>query len=174
MSRTRRGAAAGAAALSFALGLGVLTACAGDGSGTAAKADSGAGDGSRSGSGGGPRLHAEGGFVPRPVLKDLAAGYLTVRNDGPADDRLTGVSTDLADDVTLHTTEGERMRAVDGLDVPAGGELALARGGAHMMLEKLDRRPEVGEKVSFVLHFAKSEPIEVEVPVRPTTYRPAE
>jgi hypothetical protein len=107
-------------------------------------------------------------------MKDLAAGYLTVRNDGAADDRLTAVSTDLADDVTLHTTEGERMRAVDGFDVPAGGELALTRGGAHLMLEKLDRRPEVGEKVSFVLHFAESEPIEVEVPVQPTTYRPAE
>jgi hypothetical protein len=158
--RTRSAPAVAATALSFALGLG---ACAADDSGAATKADSG----------GGPRLRAEGGFVPQPVMKDLAAGYLTVRNDGPADDRLTAVSTDLADDVTMHTTEGERMRAVDGFDVPAGGELALARGGAHLMLEKLDRKPEVGEKVSFVLHFAESEPIEVEVPVQPTTYRPA-
>lgn len=138
------------------------------------KAGDGSGSGSGSGAGDAPRLRAEGGFVPQPVLTDLAAGYLTVRNDGPADDRLTAVSTDLADDVTLHTAEGERMRAVDGFDVPAGGELALARGGAHLMLEKLDRKPEVGEKVSFVLHFAESEPIEVDVPVQPTTYRPAE
>ncbi|MFW6692680.1 copper chaperone PCu(A)C [Streptomyces sp. MAR4 CNX-425] len=170
MSSTRSTAPVAAVALALALG---LSACS-------------AGDDSGSRSGDGPRLRAEGGFVPRPVLKDLAAGYLTVRNDGAADDRLTAVSTDLAADVTLHTSEGERMRAVDGLDVPAsggtpanegvvggGGELTLARGGAHLMLEKLDRRPEVGEKVSSVLHFATSEPIEVEVPVRPTTYRPA-
>ncbi|WP_407566160.1 copper chaperone PCu(A)C [Streptomyces sp. 184] len=162
----RAGRAAVVTAVAVSLSLGCLTACSGGGSGTGTKAEPRSGDG--------PRLRAEAGFVPRPVLKDLAAGYLTVRNDGAAADRLTGVSTDLADDVTLHTTQGERMRAVDGLDVPAGGELSLARGGDHLMLEKLDRRPEVGEKVSFVLHFAESEPIEVEVPVQPTTYRPAE
>ncbi|MHA4813732.1 copper chaperone PCu(A)C [Streptomyces aculeolatus] len=172
MRRARRGAVVTAAALSLALG---LAACSGEDSGTRTKAESGDGDGgSGAGPGSGPRLRAEAGFVPQPVMKDLAAGYLTVRNDGAADDRLTGVSTDLADDVTMHVTEGERMRAVDGLDVPAGGELTLARGGSHLMLEKLDRKPEVGEKVSFVLHFAESEPIEVEVPVQPTTYRPAE
>lgn len=173
MRRARRGAVVTAAALSLALG---LAACSGEDSGTRTKAESGDGDGGSSGAGpgAGPRLRAEAGFVPQPVMKDLAAGYLTVRNDGAADDRLTGVSTDLAGDVTMHVTEGERMRAVDGLDVPAGGELTLARGGSHLMLEKLDRKPEVGEKVSFVLHFAESEPIEVEVPVQPTTYRPAE
>ncbi|GAA2665441.1 hypothetical protein GCM10010400_26960 [Streptomyces aculeolatus] len=171
MRRARRGAVVTAAALSLALG---LAACSGEDSGTRTKAESGDGGGSGAGPGSGPRLRAEAGFVPQPVMKDLAAGYLTVRNDGAADDRLTGVSTDLADDVTMHVTEGERMRAVDGLDVPAGGELTLARGGSHLMLEKLDRKPEVGEKVSFVLHFAESEPIEVEVPVQPTTYRPAE
>jgi len=169
--RARRGAVVTAAALSLALG---LAACSGEDSGTRTKAESGDGGSSGAGPGAGPRLRAEAGFVPQPVMKDLAAGYLTVRNDGAADDRLTGVSTDLADDVTMHVTEGERMRAVDGLDVPAGGELTLARGGSHLMLEKLDRKPEVGEKVSFVLHFAESEPIEVEVPVQPTTYRPAE
>lgn len=169
MRRARRGAVVTAAALSLALG---LAACSGEDSGTRTKAESGGGSGA--GPGSGPRLRAEAGFVPQPVMKDLAAGYLTVRNDGAADDRLTGVSTDLADDVTMHVTEGERMRAVDGLDVPAGGELTLARGGSHLMLEKLDRKPEVGEKVSFVLHFAESEPIKVEVPVQPTTYRPAE
>lgn len=170
MRRGHRASVVTAAALSLALG---LAACSGDDSGTRTKAESGDGGGA-AGPGSGPRLRAEPGFVPQPVMKDLAAGYLTVRNDGAADDRLTAVSTDLADDVTLHTTEGERMRAVDGFDVPAGGELTLARGGAHLMLERLDRRPEVGEKVSFVLHFAESEPIEVEVPVQPTTYRPAE
>ena len=171
MRRARRGAVVTVAALSLALG---LAACSGEDSGTRTKAESGDGGSSGAGPGAGPRLRAEAGFVPQPVMKDLAAGYLTVRNDGAADDRLTGVSTDLADDVTMHVTEGERMRAVDGLDVPAGGELTLARGGSHLMLEKLDRKPEVGEKVSFVLHFAESEPIEVEVPVQPTTYRPAE
>lgn len=122
---------------------------------------------------GSPDLSATGGYIPEPVLGDMAAGYLTVRNDGDADDRLTSVSSDLAADVTLHTTTGdERMRKVDGLDVPAGGELTLARGGDHLMLERLSRKPEAGDTVTLTLRFATSDPIEAEVPVRPTTYRP--
>lgn len=119
-----------------------------------------------------PRLSAEGGFLPQPVLADMAAGYLTVRNAGDAEDRLTSVTSELAENVTLHTTKNQRMRQVDELPVPADGALTLARGGDHLMLEKLGHKPEVGEKVTLTLHFAKSEPIEVEVPVEPTTYRP--
>ncbi|MEV6103272.1 copper chaperone PCu(A)C [Streptomyces sp. NPDC051940] len=119
-----------------------------------------------------PQLSAAAGFVPQPALADMAAGYLTVRNDGDADDALTSVTTSLAARVTLHTTDGTRMKQVDRLDVPAGGLLELARGGNHLMLEKLDRKPRVGEKVTLTLHFAKSEPIEIQVPVEPTSYRP--
>lgn len=125
-----------------------------------------------SGGDGKPELSALGGFVPQPLMEDMAAGYVTVRNDGDAADELTSVTTALAGKVTLHTTQDNTMKQVKQLDVPAGGELELARGGDHLMLEKLGRKPKVGEKVTLTLHFAKSQPIKVEVPVEPTTYRP--
>ncbi|MQY13839.1 hypothetical protein SRB5_39950 [Streptomyces sp. RB5] len=130
------------------------------------------GCGGSGGSGNAPKLTAAAGFVPQPALADMAAGYLTVRNDGDADDALTSVTTSAAGRVTLHTTDGTRMKRVDRLDVPAGGRLELARGGNHLMLEQLDRKPRVGEKVALTLHFATSAPIEIDVPVEPPSYRP--
>ncbi|KUJ70237.1 hypothetical protein ACZ90_04870 [Streptomyces albus subsp. albus] len=149
-------------AVSTALGL-LLTACAGGDDG----------DGAKDRSGSAPRLSVTGAYMPRPAMSDMAAGFLTVRNTGGTTDRLTSVTTPLSGEVTLHATEGTRMRQVAEMEVPAGGELRLASGGSHLMLGKLDHRPKVGEKVRFTLHFADSGPIQVEVPVRPITYRPA-
>ncbi|WP_431043172.1 copper chaperone PCu(A)C [Streptomyces sp. P1-3] len=160
MTRAVRGAAAAAvAALSLSL---ALTACGGgdDGGKNAESKPTG------------PRLSVSGAYLPQPAMPDMAAGFLTVRNTGGAADELTSVTTPLSDDVTLHATEGTRMRHVATMKVPAGGELKLASGGSHLMLGKLSHKPKVGEKVRFTLHFAASGPIEVEVPVQPTTYRP--
>lgn len=154
--RTRWYAAA-AVSVTTSLGL-VLTACAGG--------DGGAGDR--------PKLAVSGAYLPQPAMSDMAAGFLTVRNEGGTADRLTSVTSPLSPDVTLHATEGTSMRRVTELEVPAEGELRLASGGSHLMLGKLDHRPEVGEKVRFTLHFATSGPIAVDVPVKPTTYRPAD
>ncbi|MFH8368038.1 copper chaperone PCu(A)C [Streptomyces sp. NPDC018031] len=156
-----------AAAVSAATSLGlVLTACAGDGDG--ARGTGGGKGGAR------PELAVSGAYLPQPAMPDMAAGFLTVRNEGGAADRLTSVTTPLSADVTLHATEGTSMRRVPELEVPADGELRLASGGSHLMLGKLAHRPKVGEKVRFTLHFATSGPIEVDVPVKPTTYRPAD
>ncbi|MCQ8190601.1 copper chaperone PCu(A)C [Streptomyces rugosispiralis] len=119
-----------------------------------------------------PKLSVSGAYVSQPPLDDMAAGYLTVRNAGGGADKLTSVTTPLASEVTLHTTEGTRMKQVSSLDVPADGRVQLTSGGDHLMLTNLTHRPKVGEKVSFTLHFATSDPIEIKVPVEPTTYRP--
>ncbi|MET8012410.1 copper chaperone PCu(A)C [Streptomyces sp. NPDC005271] len=144
------------AAVALALGLAAgLAGCSGD-----------------SDSGGSPKLSAGGAYLPQPPMTDMAAGFLTVRNTGSGADRLTSVTTPLASDVTLHTTAGGRMKQVSSLKVPSDGRLELASGGDHLMLTNLTHRPKVGEKVSFTLHFATSDPIVIEVPVEPTTYRP--
>ncbi|WP_431771950.1 copper chaperone PCu(A)C [Streptomyces cucumeris] len=122
--------------------------------------------------GGRPKLSVSGAYLPQPSMDDMAAGFLTVRNAGAGADRLTSVSTPLAAEVTLHHTAGNRMKQVSSLDVPANGRLELASGGDHLMLTKLTHRPKVGEKVEFTLRFANSDPIEIKVPVEPTTYRP--
>ncbi|MBU3866813.1 copper chaperone PCu(A)C [Streptomyces sp. 4503] len=152
-----------AAAVVLALGLSAaLAACSGD--------DGGGGGGGKGG--GDPKLSVTGAYVSQPPMTDMAAGYLTVRNAGGGADELTSVTTPLASEVTLHTTKGTRMKQVSSLDVPADSRLELSSGGDHLMLTNLSHRPKVGEKVSFTLHFATSDPIEIKVPVEPTTYRP--
>ncbi|HEY5833324.1 copper chaperone PCu(A)C [Streptomyces sp.] len=121
-------------------------------------------------------LAVTGGYIPRPILADLAAAYVTVTNSGGTPAELTSVTTPLAAHVTLHTTTGTTMRQVASLTVPAGGRLTLGTGGDHLMLENLTRRPAVGDTVPLTLHFAHATPaaVTVTVPVRPTTYRPGD
>ncbi|MEU3252993.1 copper chaperone PCu(A)C [Streptomyces sp. NPDC006997] len=129
------------------------------------------GCGSDGGSEGAAALTVEGAYMPQPVSR-MAAGFLTVTNDGGADDTLKSVTSDIAGEVTVHETVGQSMRQVSGLDVPAHGELVLESGGNHLMFERLTHLPEEGETVSVVLHFAESDPVTVDMPVKPMTYRP--
>ncbi|MEU3461358.1 copper chaperone PCu(A)C [Streptomyces sp. NPDC006733] len=120
----------------------------------------------------GPKLSVSGAYIPQPVMADMAAGYFTVVNTGDTDAELTSVSSDLAADITLHSTAENRMRKVSSLTVPAGGRLTLSSGGNHLMLMELTHKPVAGEKVSMELHFARADPIGVTVPVEPAGYRP--
>ncbi|RKN38015.1 copper chaperone PCu(A)C [Streptomyces hoynatensis] len=120
--------------------------------------------------GGTPELTAEGAYIPRPPTAELAGGFLTIENTGDADDALTSVTSEAADSVEIHTTEGGTMHQADALLVPAGGELRLAHGGSHLMIMGLDSRPAEGDTVPIQLHFEKSPAISLEVPVRPATY----
>ncbi|MFI9103880.1 copper chaperone PCu(A)C [Streptomyces fildesensis] len=120
----------------------------------------------------GPKLSVSGAYIPQPVMADMAAGYFTVTNTGDTDAELTSVSSDLAADITMHTTTDNRMRKVNSLTVPAGGRLTLSSGGNHLMLMELTHKPVAGDKVSMELHFATTGPIGVTVPVEPTGYRP--
>ncbi|PHQ50603.1 hypothetical protein BLA24_17530 [Streptomyces cinnamoneus] len=117
-------------------------------------------------------LSVSGAYLPQPAMADMAAAYFTVKNDGGKADQLTGVTSPLSPDVTMHTTEGSQMKHAQKLEVPAKGELSLARGGSHLMLGKLDHLPKTGEKVEFTLHFATSAPIKIQVPVESASYRP--
>ncbi|RLL67909.1 copper chaperone PCu(A)C [Streptomyces sp. Z26] len=127
---------------------------------------------SGSDSGGAPELKASGAYVPRPVMDDMAGGFLVVENEGGTADRLTRVTSDLSDTVELHETVDRQMRQVTSFPIPADGELALSRGGKHLMFLDLARRPAEGDKVSVELHFEKSDPIKLSVPVKATNYTP--
>ncbi|MGW2278312.1 copper chaperone PCu(A)C [Streptomyces sp. NPDC001770] len=122
--------------------------------------------------GGSPELKVVGAFMPQPV-SDMAAAFLVVENKGGATDRLTSVTSPISDHVTIHETEGQVMRMVSSFEVPARGELDLERGGSHIMFSELKRQPKRGQKISVELHFEKTGPITVELPVEETTYNPA-
>ncbi|MFI6033912.1 copper chaperone PCu(A)C [Streptomyces sp. NPDC051315] len=117
-------------------------------------------------------LSVSAAYMPQPVSDTMAAGFLTIANDGGTKDELTSVTSDVAGSVTVHETVDGTMREAGSLDVPAHGRLVLASGGNHLMFEKLKRKPKQGEKVIVELHFAESGTVEVEMPVEAATYTP--
>ncbi|MCP3818046.1 copper chaperone PCu(A)C [Streptomyces sp. A3M-1-3] len=127
---------------------------------------------SGSGDGAEPELKVSGAFMPEPVMDDMAAGFLTVKNSGGTADKLTSVTSDIAGEVQIHETKNQKMQEVESFDIPADGELNLERGGSHIMFLKLKQKPKQGEKVSVELHFEKSGPLKVELPVKETTHNP--
>lgn len=110
-------------------------------------------------------------YMPQPV-SDMAAGFLTIDNKGGAKDELTSVTSDIAGSVTVHETVDGAMEEVTNLTVPAHGQLVFKSGGNHLMFEKLKREPKQGQTVSVELHFAKSDPVVVKMPVKSATYNP--
>lgn len=118
-----------------------------------------------------PELKVSGAFMPEPAMDTMASGFFTVTNKGGADE-LTSVTSSVAKKVTLHSTKGNAMKEQKSFDVPADGELDFTRGGNHLMFEELKHKPKQGDKVAVTLHFAKSDPIEIEVPVKAATYNP--
>ncbi|MEU9110605.1 copper chaperone PCu(A)C, partial [Streptomyces sp. NPDC048483] len=51
--------------------------------------------------------------------------------------------------------------------------LRLGRGGNHLMLMGLKNKPAEGDTVTLELHFATSDPITVDVPVKADDYQPS-
>jgi periplasmic copper chaperone A len=90
---------------------------------------------------------------------NIAAGYMTIRNNSAAADRLVSVSSPAAAKVEthVHIKDGDivRMREVKGYEVPAKGVLELKPGGAHLMFVDLKRPFKDGETVPATLKFEK-------------------
>ncbi|MQS02121.1 copper chaperone PCu(A)C [Streptomyces sp. OF1] len=117
-----------------------------------------------------PKLKATGAFVPEPVDRKAAGGFLTLTNSGDAADKLLSATSDVSDDVQIHEVVDNKMRQVDSFDVPANGELKLRRGGNHLMFMELKRELAEGDTVKVELRFEKSAPIRLDVPVESRTH----
>jgi copper(I)-binding protein len=93
------------------------------------------------------------------------AAYMVIQNTGDTDDRLLEVSSPLAARVELHThiMEGDvaKMRQVDAIDIPAGGETALAPGGYHIMMFELHEGIEEGDAIPLTLTFEHGGDVDV-------------
>ena len=118
-----------------------------------------------------PELKVTGAYMPQPPVTDLAAGFLIVTNKGGAD-KLTSVTSDISDHISIHKTDNDRMQEVTSFGIPADGTLDLERGGNHIMFMHLKRKPLQGQKINVELHFEKSGPVKVELPVKEPTYNP--
>jgi cytochrome oxidase Cu insertion factor (SCO1/SenC/PrrC family)/copper(I)-binding protein len=122
-------------------------------------------------------LVVSGAVMPTPARKDLGAVYLTVENTGRTDDALIGATAPtIGATVELHVTEQQggtaTMRQVDELPVPAGGELKLEPGGAHLMVMGLPEQLKPGDPLVLELRFREAGAIPVVVSVVPYTELP--
>ena len=97
------------------------------------------------------------------------AGYMTIRNAGPAPDRIVAARAAVARTVELHThiRDGDvmRMRPVPAIDIPAGGTVQLAPGGLHIMLIGLAAPLRQGERVPLILVFERAGEVQVQLAV---------
>ena len=94
----------------------------------------------------------------RSANPKTAAAFMVVENHGATDCRLTGVSSDAAERVELHTHAEQdgvmKMQKIEGgIDIPAGADHALARGGDHVMLMGLTKPLTDGDTVALALDF---------------------
>jgi copper(I)-binding protein len=106
-----------------------------------------------------------------PPVAPAIAAYFVVHNQGRGADRLVGVDTPIAARAELHEhlhdADGMlKMRQVQGVEVPAGGEARFVPGGYHVMLFELNRHPALGERFPLTLHFEKAGDLQVEVAVQ--------
>lgn len=99
-----------------------------------------------------------------------SGAFALIVNDGSQVDRLTGAECSAARAVEIHETsmEGDimRMRPIETLEIPAGGQVELTPGSYHIMLIDLQRDLQPGEKLPLTLVFEQAGKIEVEAQVK--------
>jgi len=108
----------------------------------------------------------------RPTVQGQTVGGGYFRIDGGAtNDRLLGVSSDIAQSVELHTMrmDGDvmRMRQLNSVEVPARQTVEFKPGGMHVMLIGLKTPLKVGNSFPMTLRFEKAGSVSVDVRVLP-------
>jgi copper(I)-binding protein len=97
-----------------------------------------------------------------------AGAYLSVANTGTASDTLLGATSEAASDISLHsmTMDGDMMKMAPvegGLEVPAGGSVALAPMGYHLMMVGMEQPFVEGQCVEMTLHFATAGDLKIQL-----------
>lgn len=106
-----------------------------------------------------------------PPGRTMTAAYVTFANPGAeAVTLVTAAAIEGADRVEFHTSEHSedgmmRMRRLETLEVPAGGEAAFAPGGHHLMLFGTDA-PRAGTVLELEFVTADGRRFAVPFPVR--------
>lgn len=109
-------------------------------------------------------------WIREPPPSSPAAAYLVIENRGGEPVELVAVATEVAEQAEIHRMEHKddrmTMRQVAELQIPAGGEVALEPGGAHLMLMELRRPLRDGDEVEVVLGFGDGTERRIQMPVR--------
>jgi periplasmic copper chaperone A len=96
------------------------------------------------------------------------SGYMKIKNTSRVNDRLIGVTSDMAD-AMLHQTvisgDVASMKPVAGIDIPAGATVELKSGSFHIMFMNMKKDLKIGDTVNLTLSFEKAGPVTVTAPV---------
>jgi copper(I)-binding protein len=99
-----------------------------------------------------------------------AAGYVTLVNSSDKPIDLTDISSDDYQGAMLHQTVSngstQQMVMVDKLTVPAHGQVSIAPGGYHIMLEHAQRKVAPGDTVHLKLQFSDGETLDTPFAVK--------
>ncbi|MDR0528665.1 MAG: copper chaperone PCu(A)C [Zoogloeaceae bacterium] len=105
----------------------------------------------------------------RATVATQTASGVFMRLVAERDLTLTGASSPLAGEMEIHVTRVEdgmmKMRFVPELFLPAGQEITLKPGDAHLMLLRLSQPISVGQTLSVTLFFTDREGRRYELPV---------
>lgn len=106
------------------------------------------------------------------MMASSGAAFMMLHNDTDQDDTLVAARADgVAERVELHTHIADdngvmMMRQVEGgIAVPAHGEIALQRGGLHVMFLGLTEAFEQGDMLDVTLVFENAGEVPVQIPV---------
>jgi len=114
-------------------------------------------------------LTVYGAYIRQPASPDVAAAYLTVRNDGKAADRLSSAYCGAAGRTSVHADSAAMQpgdeAASTPLPVPANATVSLTPAKGHIMLENLTGTLRAGDTVSLLLRFDKAGQVLLDVPV---------
>lgn len=105
-----------------------------------------------------------------PYGAKVAAGYVKIVNHGSESDRLVSAAGEIAGRTEIHEMAVDNkgvmtMRPIEGLDIPAGGEVELKPGGFHIMFLDLKDAKKKGETFAGSLTFEKAGTVDVEFTV---------
>lgn len=106
-----------------------------------------------------------------PPTAPTAAAYMVIDNHRAVAVHLTGVSSDVAAMVALHTSRPNQAGAMqmvpltEGITIPAGGSHVLQPGQDHVMFMGLKAPLEQGATVPVTFHFDGLDDLVVEVTV---------
>jgi hypothetical protein len=104
-----------------------------------------------------------------PKGASTGVGYMMIKNNGPAPDRLIGGSVDVAASFQLHSMVMDngiaKMRDLSGIDIKPGQTIEFKPGGSHAMFVNLKHPLSKGEQVKGTLIFEHASAVGIEYDV---------
>jgi copper(I)-binding protein len=108
-------------------------------------------------------------YIRQPASPDVAAAYLTVRNNGSTPDQLSTAYCGAATTTSVHADSAAMQPGEEAentpLKIPANSTVSLTPAKGHIMLDKLTGTLKAGDTVSLLLRFDQAGQVLIDVPV---------